>query len=150
VSLFRKRDAPFLELPSIISQSSRSMDPLPYPEPSFTLPGSPSRAPVKRNAPFPEPSSHSLSHSSLSTDPSPGSPTGPLQRHPSIGPSTSHPQKIHLSLGVPGKGAPSMFPNRIPMDKDTPSPEPLVCLFIHSCMSARVPKKEPSYIWGKT
>jgi hypothetical protein len=33
------------------------------------------------------------------------------------------------------------------MDSDTPSPEPLVCfLFIHSCMSAGVPKKEPSYI----
>jgi len=36
------------------------------------------------------------------------------------------------------------------MDRDTLSPEPLVCLFIHSCMSARVPKKELSYIWGKT
>jgi len=25
-----------------------------------------------------------------------------------------------------------MFPNRVPMDKDTPSPKPLVYLFIHS------------------
>jgi len=40
------------------------------------------------------------------------------------------------------------------MGRDTPSPEPLVYLFIHSfihsfihvCMSAGVPKKEPSYI----
>jgi len=49
-----------------------------------------------------------------------------------------------------------MFPNKVPMDRDTPSPEPLVCLFIHSfiylfmysyvCQS---PKKEPSYIWEK-
>jgi len=32
-----------------------------------------------------------------------------------------------------------MFPNRVPMDRDTPSPE-----LIHSfCMSAGVPKKEP-------
>ena len=26
-----------------------------------------------------------------------------------------------------------MFPNRVPMDRDTLSPEPLVYLFIHSC-----------------
>ena len=57
---------------------------------------------------------------------------------------------VYLSLSVPGKGAPSMFPNRVPMDRDTPSPEPLVYVFNHSCMSAGVPKKEPSYIWGKT
>jgi hypothetical protein len=36
---------------------------------------------------------------------------------------------------VPDKGAPSMFPNRIPMGSDTPSPEPLVYFpFIHSFM----------------
>ena len=35
-----------------------------------------------------------------------------------------------------------MSPNRAPSDWDTPSPEPL---FIHSCMSAGVPQKEPSY-----
>jgi hypothetical protein len=63
--------------------------------------------------------------------PSPGSPTGPLWRHPSTEP-TSHPLKFLLSLRVPGKGTPSMFPNRVPMDRDTPSPEPLVYLFIHS------------------
>jgi len=48
-----------------------------------------------------------------------------------------------------------MFPNRVPTDRDTPSPEPLVYIFIHSfihsCMSAGVPEKEPSYIrTGKT
>jgi len=41
---------------------------------------------------------------------------------------------LYLSLRVPGKGTPSMFPNRVPMDRDTPSPEPLVCLFIHLFM----------------
>ena len=55
-----------------------------------------------------------------------------------------------LSLRVPGKEAPSMFPNRVPTDRDTPSPEPLakrrdsiylfiylfIHSFIHSCMSA--------------
>jgi len=40
-----------------------------------------------------------------------------------------------------------MFPNRVPMGSNTPSPEPPVHFpFIHSCVSARVPKKEPSYI----
>jgi hypothetical protein len=39
---------------------------------------------------------------------------------------------FYLSLRVAGKGAPSMFPNRVPMDRDTPSPEPLVYVFIHS------------------
>jgi len=52
------------------------------------------------------------------------------------------------SLRIPGKGAPSMFPNRVPMDRDTLSPGPLVHSFIHSCMYARVPKKELSNIWG--
>jgi len=72
---------------------------------------------------------------------------GPLrrERHPSTEPSTSHPLKIHLSLRVPSKEAPSMFPNRIPMDIYISSPEPLAC----SCVSAGVPKKEPSYKMGK-
>jgi hypothetical protein len=44
-----------------------------------------------------------------------------------------------LSLRVPRKGAPSMFPNRVSTDRDTPSPEPLAKrgdsnLFIHSFM----------------
>jgi len=40
---------------------------------------------------------------------------------------------FYLSLRVPSKGAPSMFPNRVPTGSSTPSPEPLVYfLFIHS------------------
>jgi hypothetical protein len=53
-------------------------------------------------------------------------------------------------------GAPSMFPNRVPTDRDTLSPEPLakrgdsIRSFIHSCMSARVPKRSrPTYIQEK-
>jgi len=57
---------------------------------------------------------------------------------------------LYLSFRVPGKEAPSMFRNRVPMARDTPSQEPLFYSFIHSRMSAGVPKKEPSYIWGKT
>ena len=48
--------------------------------PSFMPPGSPNRAPVKRDAPFPEPSFHCLSQFPVHGPPSPGSPTGPLQR----------------------------------------------------------------------
>ena len=40
-----------------------------------------------------------------------------------------------------------MYPNRVPMEKDTSSPEPLVSLFIYVCQSP--PKKEPSYKMGK-
>jgi hypothetical protein len=40
-----------------------------------------------------------------------------------------------------------MFHNRVPMGSDTPSPVPLVYITLHSCMSAAVPKKEPSYIY---
>ena len=63
--------------------------------------------------------------------PSSGSPTAPLRKHPATEPSTSHPLKIHPSLRVPGKGAPSMFPDSVPMDTETPSPEPLIYLFMY-------------------
>jgi hypothetical protein len=69
-----------------------------------------------------------------------GSPMGPLRRHPSTEPSISHPPKIHLSLTVPGEGAPSMFPKRVPMDRGIASPEPLVCLFIHSFIHVCLPE----------
>jgi len=74
-------------------------------------------------------------------------------------PLTGH---FYIALNVPlfifrsrvsGKGAPSMFPNRVPMDRDTPSPEPLVYSiihsFIHSCMSAGVPEKGTLLHMGK-
>jgi len=79
----------------------------------------------------------------------PGSPTGPLKREtPAYRAFLSLTYiSFHLSLRVPGKVAPSMFPNRVPMGSDTSSPEPLFYFsFIHSCMSAGAPKKEPSYI----
>ena len=69
------------------------------------------------------------------------------ERHPSTEPYASHPLKIHLSLRVPDKGSPSMFPNWVPMERGTLSPEPL----IYPCMSARVPqKRSPPTKWGKT
>jgi len=95
------------------------------------------QVPVKRDAPFPEPSFHCMSQFPANEPPS-HFPSGThMERDTHTEPSASHPLKIHLSLRVPGKGSPSMFPNRVPMERDTPSPEPLVYPF----MCARVPKK---------
>jgi hypothetical protein len=41
---------------------------------------------------------------------------------------------FYLYLRIPGKAAPSMFPNRVLMDRATPSAEPLVYLFIYVCL----------------
>jgi hypothetical protein len=56
---------------------------------------------------------------------------------------------FYLSLRVPGNVAPSLFLNRVDVDRYNPSPEPLVYLFIHSCILPEYPKKEPSYKMGK-
>jgi len=58
---------------------------------------------------------------------------------------------FYLSLTVPGKGAPSMFPNRVPMGSDIPSPEPLVYFsfihsFIHVCLLESPKRCPPTYI----
>jgi len=55
----------------------------------------------------------------------------------------SHPLEIHLSHRVPGKGAPSVFPNRIHIERDTSSPELMVYPFI----SASVPKQGAQRRW---
>ena len=75
---------------------------------------------------------------------------GPLWRE--IYPLTGHfyvPLDISLFIfpSVPSKEAPSMFPNRVPMDRENPSPKPLVCLFIHSFIHACLlesPKRSPA------
>jgi len=110
-------------------------------------PGSLNRAPVKTDAPFLEPSFHYLSQFPVNGPPPQVPQRDPyVERQPSAEPSTSHPLKIHLPLRVPGKEAPSMLHNRVPMDRYTLSPEPLVYLFMYVC---RVPKKEPTYKMGK-
>jgi hypothetical protein len=73
----------------------------------------------------------------LTSESPPGSPMGPLWREmPAYRTFLHLPQYIYfyLSLRFYGKGAPSMFPNRVPMDRNTLSPEPLVYSFIHSFM----------------
>ena len=120
----------------------------PSPEPSSVPPGSPNRAPIKREAPFPEPSFfHYLSQFPVNGPPPQVPPWDPYgERHLSIEPSTPPPLKIRLSLRVTIKGSPSMFPNCVPMERDTPSPEPLVYLFIYVCQS---PQKWSPTKWGK-
>jgi len=77
--------------------------------------------------------------------PSPCSPRGPVRRHPSTEHSTFYPLKIHLSLRVPGKGATSMFPNMVPVDRDSPSPDPLVYSFIHVRLPESAKRSPPTY-----
>jgi hypothetical protein len=58
---------------------------------------------------------------------------------------------FYLSLKVPSKGAPYMFPNRVPMGSDTLSPEPLAYFsFIQVCLLESPKRSPPTYIWGKT
>ena len=73
---------------------------------------------------------------------------GTLRRHPYTKPSTTHPLKIPLSLGVPTKGAHSMFSNRVPKDRDIPSQEPLVYSFILLCLQDSPKRSRPTY-WVK-
>jgi len=116
--------------------------------PSFTPPGSPNRAPVKRDAPFPEPSFHCLSQFPVHGPPHQVPQRDPYrERHPSTEPSTSHHLKIHLSLRVPRKGAP---PCSLTGSLWTEILRHQSHWSIYSCMSVGVPKKEPSYKTTKT
>jgi len=55
---------------------------------------------------------------------------------------------IHLSLKVLVNEPPSMFPNRVPVEKDASSPEPVVYSFIHICHSPQL--RSPPTKTGKT
>jgi len=118
----------------------------PSPEPSFTPPGSPNRAPIKTDAPFLKSPCHYLSQFPISRPP-----TQVPQRDlygDTLPQNLLHPipLKIHISLRVPSKGAPSMIPNGVPMDRDTPSPEPLsIYLFIHICLPQSPKMSPPTY-----
>jgi hypothetical protein len=78
------------------------------------------------------------------TRPPPYTPQWEPYRHPSTEPSISHPLKIHISLSVPSKGAPSIFPDRVPMDRDILSSEPLVHSFIHVCLPESPKRSSPT------
>jgi hypothetical protein len=71
-----------------------------------------------------------ISQSSHQTVPPPPPLVPYGERHPSREPSPNPHLIIQLSLTVPVKGAPSMFPNKVPMVRDTPSPEPVGYSFI--------------------
>ena len=109
----------------------------------------PSRTPTERDATFLEPSLNYFSKLPVNGPPSPpGSPVGSLWRHLFPEPSATLTLITHLSLKVPSKRAPSMFPNRVPMERDAPSSEPVVNSFIYISQSSQwrsLPTK-----WGKT
>ena len=107
------------------------------PEPSFTyLSGFSVKEPPppsshREDALFPEPSFSCISKYSVNGPP----PNGPVWRvTPSPEPSTTHPLIIHISKPPP------CSPSRVPMERDTLSPEPMVYLFIYICQS---PQKGP-------
>ena len=52
---------------------------------------------------------------------------------------------IYLLLSFPQKEGPSMFPNRVSMERDTLSPEPLVYSFIHVYMPESPKRSFPAY-----
>jgi hypothetical protein len=62
----------------------------------------------------------------------------------------SHYIYFYFSLRVPSKGAPSMFPYRVPMDRDTLFPETLVYLFVCSYYVCLSPQKGALLHMGKT
>jgi hypothetical protein len=131
---------------SQVSQRGPHGKSYPYPESSFTPPVSRNRAPIKRDAPFSEPSFHYHSQFPI-TDPLLRFPKRPLRRHPSTESTTSHPLKIQLALRVPRKVATSIFPNRAPwkiyyFTRATG-------LFIHVSLPDS-PKRNFSTKWGRT
>jgi hypothetical protein len=61
---------------------------------------------------------------------------GPLRRETPVSePSATCPLKIHRSFEVPGKGPHLFSPNRLPMERDAPSLEPMVYSLIFMCQS---------------
>jgi hypothetical protein len=107
-------------------------------------PGSPKRAPVKRDASFPEPSFHYLSQFPVNVPPPQVPQWDPYgEGHLSTEPSASHPLKIHLSLRVPSKGSPPCSPTGSLW-------RGILCLqshwSIHLCLPES-PKKESYKMW---
>jgi len=99
----------------------------------------PNRAPAKRDAPFPE---LSVYLSKFPVNGVPRFPNGPLCRETSVSRTTLLYTFLPKS---PVNESPSMSPNRVPMEREASSPEPMVYLFIHSFISARVPNTEQSH-----
>ena len=89
--------------------------------------GAPNRAPTKRDAPFPEPTNYLFPVNGLPRFPK----TGPYrERHPS--PELS---STPFPTESPVNEPPSMFPNRVPKEREASSPQPMVYSFIYICQS---------------
>jgi hypothetical protein len=101
----------------------------------------PNRAPAKRDAPFPEPTNYLLK---FAVNRLSSFPNGPLWRETSVSRTLFYTFPSKSQVNEP----PSMFPNRVPMEREASSPEPMVYSFIHSFISVRVPNTEPSHKKG--
>jgi hypothetical protein len=113
------------------------------------LPGFPNRALAERDATFLEPSFNYFSKFPVSGPPHQVPQQGRYgERHLFPDPPSTHTLITHLSLKVPGKGAPSTFPSRVHMERDAPSPEPMVNSFIYVCQSPQW--RSPPTKWGRT
>jgi hypothetical protein len=89
-------------------------------------------APTERDAPFPEPSNYLLK---FPVNRLPRFPNGPLWREAPISRAFFYTFPSKSPVNEP----PSMFPNRVPMEREASSPEPMVCSLIY----VRIPNKEP-------
>ena len=114
---------------------------------SFQIPRkeSPNRAPAKRDVPFPEPSNYLLK---FPVNRLPRFPNGLLWRETSV----SRTFFYTFPSKSPVNELPSMFPNRVPMERKASSPEPMVYSFIHLYLSASPvwspPTKKGENIWS--
>jgi hypothetical protein len=88
----------------------------------------PNRAPAKREAPFPESSNYLLKSPVTGL---PSFPNRPLQGETPI----SRAYFYTFLSKSPVNAPPSMFPNRVPMEREASSPEPVVYSFIYICQS---------------
>ena len=116
-------------------------------------PGSPNRAPIERDALFPEPSFYYFPQFPVNGPPLPRFPNGaPMERDVRLQNLLQPIPDNSPFLQSPPKGAPPpCTPNRVPMERDTPSPEPVVYLFIYICHSPPPsPERSPPTKWGKT
>ena len=87
----------------------------------------PNRVPAKREAPFPEPSNY-LKYPVTGL---PRFPNRPLQRETPISSGFFYTFPSTSPVNEPS----SVFPNRVPMEREASSPEPVVCSFIYVCQS---------------
>jgi hypothetical protein len=105
----------------------------PDPQQRSPPPGSPNTAPTERGSTFLEPSLNYLSKFPENGLSHPRFPNGaPTERDTRF---QSLPQKFIFPSKFAVLESPPCFPNRVPMERDAPSPEPMIYSFIYICWS---------------